>query len=135
MKSSGRGQNSVFGCHKEKQRTDSLTTEEALQGLFRLKTNMKEAQNLLRLPAKEVMVALITDLDRTKQADVPHAMPIAYGFGGYSIKMTAIRSLLYQLVDTCYTEGVQVSVIAFDGQFYKVAVREAENKPLTVHTL
>ena len=71
-----------FGEHTNGHR--KITVVEAEQALYRARTSMEEAYTLLRLPAKEVVVALITDLDRIKQTDIPHAIPISYGLAGYS---------------------------------------------------
>ena len=122
----------VYGQHDTGDRYDNLTTNEAKQFLYKVKTSMTEAHQLLRVPAKEVIVALLTDLDRIKKPDVPHAVPIAYGMSGYSTTTQSVRSILYELVDICKDAGLHVPVLAFDGQFYKLAVRDENDYPLTL---
>ena len=97
-----------------------------------LKHTLHEAYNVLRTPAKEVVVAVISDMDRIKKAEQVHAIPIAYGLSGYSLPVASIRGLVTELLEICYNKGIYVCALSSDGQFYQMSVRDAENKPLTV---
>ena len=100
--------------------------------LYQAESCIKEAYQLCRLPAKEVVIALISDMDRVKTSDAPHATPVAYGLSGYSLKTESIRSLLFEIIRKCADSGLHVPVLSFDGQFYKLAVKSADGQPLTI---
>ncbi len=123
------------GCHGTKARHHSkmqLSLFSMQQTLYKAKTALVAAYNLCRLPAKEVLVVLLKDLDRVKTDDVPHAIPIAYGLSGYGLKVDNIRSLLIEIVKSCKQQDIHVPVLSFDGQFYRIAVRDQSGLPLTI---
>ena len=131
----------VYGYHKDLfQHIENFkvnsppTIQEMQQNTYGIQNNIKEAYQLLRTPAKEVLVALITDVDRIKSpsSDVPHAVPVAYGLSGYSLKVENVRDMIYNILMACKKRKLHVPVISFDGQFYKIAVRSKTGKPLTL---
>ena len=103
------------------------------QVIMRAENCLHEMYNVVRIPAKEVLVAVLSDLDRTKtQEQQVQAIPIAYGLSGYSLKVEAVRSIIHELIEVCHQSSITVRSVSSDGQFYKLCVRSADNKPLTI---
>ena len=73
----------------------------------------------------------MTDLDRLYNAEIPHAIPVAYGLKGYSLATDALRKTLQHVLLACHQKGMYVPVASFDGQWYRLAVRDANDNPLT----
>ena len=115
-----------------RRKCDQSRISETQQLMMTLKSTVQEAYNVLRMPAKEVIVALISDMDRIKQAEQVHAIPIAYGLSGYSLPVASIRSIFTELLRICHSKGIYVCALSTDGQFYQMCVRDADDKPLTV---
>ena len=94
---------------------------------------LQSAYNVLRRPAKEVLVTVMSDLDRTLHSSShTHAVPIQYGLCGFSFKMETARKYLEQAVKACLDRQLMVKVIAFDGQFSEIAVYDENKRPLTI---
>lgn len=95
----------------------------------------KDTYDILRKSAKEVIVTVVSDLDRLSTPFSPyagHAVPIQYGFSGFSLTMTTARNFIGKAIRACNSRNLNVKVIAFDGQFLELAVSDASEKPLTV---
>lgn len=95
----------------------------------------KDTYEILRKPAKEVIVIVVSDLDRLSTPFSPyvgHAVPIQYGFSGFSLTMTTARNFIGEAIRACNSRSLNVKVIAFDEQFLELAVSDASEKPLTV---
>lgn len=95
----------------------------------------KDTYDILRKPAKEVIVTVVSNLDRLSTPFSPyagHAVPLQYGFSGFSLTMTTARNFIGEAIRACNSKNLNVKVIAFDGQFLELAVSDASGKPLTV---
>lgn len=82
--------------------------------VFRLNTSLKraivfensiqhneayKAYNIIRRPAKEVILAIISDLDRGhKDTERHHAIPVAYCISCFSLTMHAVRGILSDII-------------------------------------
>ena len=102
-----------------------------------LQTSVKssdQAYDLLRRPAKEVVVTVISDLERTNNFDyhLSHAVPIQYNLAGYSLHMDSFRAIIKQAVDACKERDLNVKAVAFDAQFLEVSVINDDEHPLTI---
>ncbi|CAC5369863.1 unnamed protein product [Mytilus coruscus] len=84
------------------------------------------AYEILRKPAKEVLVTVISDLERTARGDDTsvHAVPIHYGLSGFSLPMKPVRNMLKQIVNAEHDRQLNTKAIAFDGQFMELAVED-----------
>ena len=82
--------------------------------------------------AKEVIVAMLSDLDRTRQPDIPHAVPVAYGLSGYGLKTEVMRNIILHVIQECERKSLRVDVVSTDGQFCKLATRSHSNLLLTL---
>ena len=93
-----------------------------------------EAYELVRRPAKEVLVTVISDLDRTDKSDrhLAHAVPIQYNLAGYSLHMATVREIIKQAIDECKKRQLGVKAVAFDGQFLELSVTDDDGYPLTI---
>ena len=97
---------------------------------------VKEAYEHARRPAKELLLTVVSDLDRQHQEETPHALPIMYNMGGFSLKMPSARALLNEAMSVCEENGLDVRVIAFDGQFAEISIEdESPSRPLTLCSL
>ncbi len=81
---------------------NALVQKSNLNPKFVIDTH-RDAYNIVRRPAKEIVLAMISDLDRSTSPDtqLPHALPISYYMGGYSLKMASVRSLISELLMEC----------------------------------
>jgi hypothetical protein len=95
---------------------------------------LKEAYEILRRAAKEILVSVISDLDRTITSnDISfHAVPVHYAMSGYSLPMSPVRCLLTDIFHEISNKNMHLRVIAFDGQFLELAVAEECGRPLTI---
>ena len=92
-----------------------------------------EAYNILRRPAKEVIVAIMSDLNRNNIAsENHHAVPVAYYLAGFSRKMEAVRGIIGDLITSAVRKELEPKVIAFDGQFLEIATQDDAGNPLTL---
>ena len=82
--------------------------------------------------ATEVLLYLVSDLDRTHSKDRMHAVPIGYGLKGYSITAEITRKMMDDILDECYKGILYVPVVSSDGQWFKLAVRSSKEEPLTL---
>lgn len=100
--------------------------------LFQSEDCIMGAYNLVRIPAKEVFIAMLSDMDRQHKRELPHAIPIAYGLSGYSLKVDSIRELMLTLILQCEQNGMRVDAVSADGQFCRLAIRDKDGRPLTL---
>jgi hypothetical protein len=128
--------NEVFKQHGSVQSVDTNYTcadlRSPLQSTIR---TLQEAYNILRKPAKEVIVTVVSDLDRQTNQSSPHAghaVPIQYGFSGFSLTMDTARKFITEAVHACSSHGLKVKVIASDGQFLELATLDPSGRPITV---
>lgn len=84
---------------------------------------------LQREMASQVIVVLLSDLDRMWKPEEPHAVPAMYFFRGYSLSMETMR----KLIDDCKAEFKMQDVIvsSADREFYPIIVRDKNGRPLT----
>ena len=103
--------------------------------LFHSKQVITESQQLCRKKAVEVLVWLLSDADRMWQAEIPHALPVTCAMKGYSLPIRTMRSMLEEVLQACHDGGIHVACTAFDGQFIKLALRDLNDRPLTLAQL
>ena len=98
---------------------------------------VSDAYQLLRRPAKEVLVTVVSDLERQSDhtSTFGHAVPIQYGLSGFSLPMITARNFLCEAVKACLDKDLKVKAIAFDGQFLELSTKDGNGKPLTIQAL
>jgi hypothetical protein len=88
----------------------------------------------LRKPAKEVLVTVISDLDRQARGidSVSHAVPIHYGLSGFSLNMKTFRGSLREIVNDICDIDLNVKAVVFDGQFLELSVEDQDGHSSTI---
>jgi hypothetical protein len=109
-----------------------LELKNVTQTLLKAGKTHEEIYELLRTPGKEVLVTVLSDLDRKQERERVHAIPVAYGIAGYSLSSENVRSILEHVTKSCQERGLEVRAMSSDGQFYKLCVRNYKDEPLTV---
>lgn len=127
---------SPFNTHASEKSESRLSLEYILETCHRLQEQHREAYNIMRRPAKEVIVAIISDLDRSnKDTERHHAIHVAYYMSGFSLKMNAVRGILTDIIGECSDKALKVKVVSFDGQFLEICTKDDRGNPLTMCTL
>lgn len=127
---------SPFNTHASEKSESRLSLEYILETCHRLQEQHREAYNIMRRPAKEVIVAIISDLDRSnKDTERHHAIHVAYYMSGFSLKMNAVRGILTDIIGECSNKALKVKVVSFDGQFLEICTKDDRGNPLTMCTL
>ena len=109
-----------------------LPIEEVLTTLHNYKKFIENQFQLTRQLATEVLLFVITDLDRVFTFDQNYAHIIGYAMKGYSLTTDVYRSMMLQTLDTCKQKGLHVPIVTSDSAFQRVAVRGSNNEPLTL---
>ena len=133
-----KGAAEIRNYHGEPRRNStvaSLTTsmESFAIEVLRAKDALKEAYDQVRRQAKEILLTMISDLDRMPRAILsvlPHAVPMMYHMAGYSLKINSVRSIMKEALGHVKSADL-VRCIAFDGQFAELSVQN-QDRPLTV---
>lgn len=97
-----------------------------------VRSALKEAYQICRRKASEVLVWLISDTERCYNPEIPHSLPVAYALKGYSLSTPIMRAMHNDILQECYKKQVNVVCSCFDGQWLKLATRDNDNKPLTL---
>jgi hypothetical protein len=119
--------------HKQTNTNHFLSTiEDALSVCYHSREKHAECYELLRKPAKEVLVAVISDIDRVSTDDSQYAVPIAYYMSGFSLKMDAVRAIINDIISACAERNIHIKAVAFDGQFLEVAITDDDGHPTTI---
>ena len=82
--------------------------------LYELSETIKKSALLSRHMATEVLVYLVSDLDRTHSKERMHAVPIGYGLKGYSITAETTRKMMDDILDECYKGVLYAPVVSSD---------------------
>ena len=96
---------------------------------------LKDHYELNREKASEAVVFLVADLDRSWERNTIRCGPIAWFPKGYSLDSDTMRHISETIHTTCHNGGIHIPCESFDGQWHLLAVRSADNKPLTLYQL
>ena len=124
----------VFGYHSQQMNVDvqTMSFEDAVIATGGAMKALQNAYQIMRKPAKEVIVTVISDLERIATEFSAHAVPIQYGLSGFSFNMEVARAFINQAVEGCRKRKMSVKTVAFDGQFLEISVTDNKGRPLTV---
>ena len=123
----------VYGKHGDESVNKEIPLTALATSLDKSLSAIREAYHILRRAAKEVLVTVVSDLDRMGSEDKTcNSVPIQYGFSGFSLSMTSVRGFLGDAISACEDKGLSVKVLAFDGQFAELAVKDEAGRPLTI---
>lgn len=114
---------------KKYNKNDNYSLSRITEVLLKVEILLHDIYNILRIPPKEVIVALVSDLNQMRKIEIPHAFPIAYGLSGYSLKVETMRSVTCEIIEVCHKKGIIIRTLSTDGQFYKVCVRRKTTYP------
>ena len=92
---------------------------------------LKTGHQLSRRKANEVLVWVLSNKDRRWSSELPNSVPIAYGLKDYKFSTEALRKACNHVLGECAKRGLKVALLAFDGQWYSLMVRDSEGEPLT----
>ena len=93
---------------------------------------IREAHDLCRRKATEVLLFVLTDTDREYSKDKPNAIPIAYALKCKSLKVSTCRQMMNDVRNTMKDNGINILVKAYDGQWCGLVFQDQNNKPLTL---
>ena len=107
-----------------------VSLDEVKTAIKKLNEDLDSVHKLTMSQATEVLVYILTDLDRNRSLEKPH-VPIGYALKGYSLPVTIFRKTLLHTLRSV-NECVYCPISCFDGQWFPVVSRSADNKPLTL---
>ena len=93
---------------------------------------MREAYRLSNTRATEVLVFMVSDLDRLYKPEILHSVPVAYGLQGRSLTANTMRKMLKHVISECSKKGLYIPVFSSDGQWYNLYVKDSNDQPLTI---
>ncbi|MEW8548750.1 MAG: YqaJ viral recombinase family protein [Candidatus Thiodiazotropha sp.] len=94
-----------------------------------------DTYELLRAVASEILVFMVSDLDRIFDQECNNAHVVGYAMKGPSMKNDTLRNMIRDVIATCEKYGLQICVTSADGQWHQYGVRDDSERPLTVHQL
>ena len=104
--------------------TRSATIERAVDCL-------KESYKLLRKRATEVLVFILSDINRLAEPQKPLSIPVAYAMAGKSVNNKALRLMIQKVRKECLQKNITIVAEAFDGQWSKAVTHASDDSPLT----
>ena len=78
---------------------------------------IREANDMCRRKATELLLFVLTDIDREFNKDKPAAVPIAYALKGESICLDTTRKMVNDVRNYLHEQKCKVLVEAYDGQW------------------
>ncbi len=94
--------------------------------------SLQTCSTLCRRKATEILVWLLSDVDRAWKAEVPHSLPVCYVMKGYSLPIKVMRNMCDDVLDACRSRNIHVACTTFDGAFLNLATRGRDDQPLTL---
>ena len=103
---------------REKQVSDIL------QILKSLPVRINNCYNLMRRVGKEIIVTVVSDIDRVHPKDrdehVAYMVPIQYYIGGSSHSSVSDRKIIIEAIDACTNAGLNVVAVCIDGAYLDI---------------
>ncbi|KAH3752314.1 hypothetical protein DPMN_186930 [Dreissena polymorpha] len=96
---------------------------------------LNEAYQYQKPIASEVLVYLLSDMNRLWHRELGHGIPIAYLYKGYSLTIPTSRRILDKVLNECKKFDIHVPCITFDGHFFKLKDYDSDDKPLSLFAL
>ena len=92
---------------------------------------LEEGFQLLCSKASEILVFIITDLDRKFSTTIPPHMPDAYGLKGSALSIPTMRKFMHDVRKECKEEGVKVLTECYDGQCAMMVMKDSKGHPFS----
>ncbi|CAG2212896.1 unnamed protein product [Mytilus edulis] len=125
----------VYGSHSpstEQRRTfNAIDLSEIKSCIDDVKCLINQHFTLCFDRPSDVMVFMLSDLDRTYAIDKPYVFPVAYGLSPKHLKADTVRQMLEFLREQLKTYNIHVQVEAFDGQFSKLSIVSYDGSSLS----
>ena len=86
---------------------------------------------VLRTPARELLVFMLTNKDRKQDKQVPYSFPIAYAMKGPSMKNADLQFMVNSLHNKLKEKKIPVLCEAYDGQWHNHITQNANGDHLT----
>ena len=115
--------------------TEEFTYDVVLRHLVLGEEIISEAYDIQRQMASQVVVYLISDLDRFWKEELPHAVPAMFFYRGYSMSMETTRQITEACKSACRSEDLDVIACSADGEFMPLMARGRSGNPQTQHQL
>ena len=109
-----------------------LYIEDVLSTLHQCKQVLSDQYQSTRVLATEILVFVITDLDRLFHFERNNAHILAYGMKGSSLLTDTYRKMLLYVLSLCKAKNLYIPLVTSDSAFQRVAVRSATNEPITL---
>ena len=94
---------------------------------------VKDAHNICRDKASEILLFMLSDSDRMKLInDDTYTHPLGYTMKGYSLKVETICDMIEYLQNVLHQKNIPVLCECFDGQWANLAFKDREGDPLTI---
>ena len=114
-----------YGCK-------NIYIQDVLSTLHQCKQVLPDQYQFTRVLATEILVFVITDLDRLFHFEHNNAHILAYGMKGFTLLTDTYRKMLLYVLSLCKAKNLYIPLVTSDSAFQRVAVRSASNEPLTL---
>ena len=95
--------------------------------------NILKATDSIRKKATDILVVMLSDLDRVKTSASPvMSIPVWYGFAGKSLPVQNIRELVRAVIKKLKQKNITVSATGYDGQMSQMTVKDDDGRSLTL---
>ena len=115
----------------QRHRNMSDVSTDLMLALLEAEECIQMGYQLSRRKANEVMVWVASNKDRFFSPEIPNSLPIAYGMKDYTLSETSLRAACNVVLSECVKRGLKIPLLAFDGQWYQLMVRDNHGRPLT----
>ena len=117
-------------AQSESKKLKVIDIEQVLQNVS---DSISNASLLTKPRATNVIVYMLSDLDRTKHDEKKLlTIPVYYGLAGKSVPVATLRGLTQDVLCSVQQRGLHVACKGFDGQMYKLAVEDDNERSLTL---
>lgn len=85
--------------------------------------------------ASEILVFMVSDLDRMYNMESENAHIVAYAMKGPSMRNDILRKMIHDVISTCEKHDLKIVLTSSDGQWHQYGFTDDVKAPLTVHQL
>lgn len=103
--------------------------------LPKVKEGIIQSFELERRKATQLLLFVLSNVDRFSSRTSPLGIPIAYALRGKSMSSAPMRQLLSGVQNYLHANNITVVAQCFDGEWAQVGLRDKNDKPLTMYEL
>ena len=108
-----------------------MTLKTFHQSVLSVHRLLDDAHMLTSPLATEIVVFMMSDLNRSYDPEKPHAVPVAYGLRGYSMTQDVMRKMIDDVLKKAKEKKFKVLVTSSDGESFPLAITDSDGLPLT----